>query len=146
MGTFRQEYTELADSIVTNAIVVPTDVDVANEQHPKFYYYTDRAAWDTGAQFTFISPRVVEALGLKTCGRAEYMGIGGDQVSDTYLVHIGLSNGLLMHNINVYCADIDDYDLLIGMDIITQTDFLITNKDNKTTFQFRTPSEGGLDL
>ncbi|MBR3730636.1 MAG: hypothetical protein IKN08_06970 [Bacteroidales bacterium] len=25
-------------------------------------------------------------------------------------------------------------------------DFLITNKDDKTTFQFRTPSEGGVEL
>ena len=32
------------------------------------------------------------------------------------------------------------------MDIITETDFLITNKDAKTTFQFRTPSEGGVEL
>ena len=32
------------------------------------------------------------------------------------------------------------------MDIITQTDFLITNKDEKTTFQFRMPSEGGVEL
>ena len=42
------------------------------------------------------------------------------------------------------------------VNIITQTDFLITNKDGKTTFQFfdersdkvdyRTPSEGGVEL
>lgn len=48
--------------------------------------------------------------------------------------------------VNAYCADLDDYDMLIGMDIITETDFLITNKDGKTTFQFRTPSEGGVEL
>ena len=43
-------------------------------------------------------------------------------------------------------ADYAYYDLLIGMDIIAQTDFLITNADGKTTFQFRTPSEGGVEL
>jgi hypothetical protein len=32
------------------------------------------------------------------------------------------------------------------MDIINQTDFLITNADGKTTFQFRAPSEGGIEL
>ena len=52
----------------------------------------------------------------------------------------------MIYNEEVYCSDIDDYDLLIGMDIITQSDFLITNKDGKTTFQFRTPSEGGVEL
>jgi len=31
-------------------------------------------------------------------------------------------------------------DVLIGMDVITQGDFAITNKDGMTTFSFRTPS------
>ena len=146
MGTYRQEYTVLANAIVTNAIVVPTDAEVRAGEQPSLYYYTDSEAWDTGAQFTLISPRVVEALGLKPSGKGQYMGIGGDQESDTFFVHIGLPNGQLKRYVNVYCADLDDYNLLLGMDIITQTDFLITNKDCKTTFQFRTPSEGGVEL
>ena len=146
MGTYRQEYTVLANAIVTNAIVVPTDAEVKAGEQPSLYYYTDSAAWDTGAQFTLISPRVVEALGLKPSGKGQYMGIGGDQESDTYLVHIGLPDGQLKRYVNAYCADLDDYDILIGMDIITETDFHITNADGKTTFQFRTPSEGGVEL
>jgi predicted aspartyl protease len=146
MGTYRQEYTVLANAIVTNAIVVPTDAEVRAGEQPSLYYYTDSAAWDTGAQFTLISPRVVEALGLKPSGKGHYMGIGGDQESDTFFVHIGLPNGQLKRYVNAYCADLDDYDILLGMDIITQTDFLITNADGKTTFQFRTPSEGGVEL
>ena len=31
-------------------------------------------------------------------------------------------------------------------DVIVFGDFLITNADGKTTFQFRTPSEGGVEL
>jgi hypothetical protein len=146
MGTYRQEYTVLADAIVTNAIVVPMDAEVKAGEQPSHYYYTDNAAWDTGAQFTLISPRVVEALAIKPSGKGQYMGIGGDQESDTYLVHIGFPNGQLKRYVNAYCADLDDYDMLIGMDIITETDFLITNADGKTTFQFRTPSEGGVEL
>ena len=146
MGTYRQEYTVLANAIVTNAIVVPTDAEVKAGEQPSRYYYTDSAAWDTGAQFTLISPRVVEALAIKPNGKGQYMGIGGDQESDTYLVHIGLPNGELKRYVNAYCADLDDYDVLIGMDIITETDFLITNADGKTTFQFRSPTEGGVEL
>ncbi len=146
MGTYRQEYTVLANAIVTNAIVVPTDAEVKAGEQPSLYYYTDSAAWDTGAQFTLISARVVEALGLKSSCKGQYMGIGGDQESDTYLVHIGLPDGQLKRYVNAYCADLDDYDILIGMDIITETVFVITNKDGKTTFQFRTPSEGGVEL
>ena len=52
----------------------------------------------------------------------------------------------LKRYVKAYCSDLDNYDVLIGMDIITETDFLITNADGKTTFQFRTPSEGGVKL
>ena len=88
MGTFKQEYTELADAIISYAIVTPP-IKIEEDKQPPFYYYTDKAAWDTGAQFSFISPRLVEALGLKPYGKASFMGVGGDQMSDTYLVHIG---------------------------------------------------------
>ena len=159
MATYRQEYTVLAEAIVTrstsgrllpagrkNAIVVPTDAEVKAGEQPSLYYYTDSAAWDTGAQFTLISPRIVEALGLQSIGKETFMGIGGDQESDTYFVHIGLPNGELKRYVKAYCSDLDNYDVLIGMDIIAETDFLITNADGKTTFQFRTPSEGGVEL
>lgn len=33
------------------------------------------------------------------------------------------------HNLIVYGADLDEYSMLIGMDVIRKTDFLITNKD-----------------
>lgn len=36
-------------------------------------------------------------------------------------------------------GDIGDYDVIIGMDIITLGDFVITNKDNQTWFAFRYP-------
>lgn len=92
------------------------------------------------------SPRVVKALGLKPYREGEIMGIGGDHTAKTYMVHIGLPNGYLTHDVEVYCSDIDDYDMLVGMDIITLTDFCITNKDKKTRFTFRTPSEGEVKL
>ena len=46
MGTYRQEYTVLANAIVTNAIVVPTNAEVRAGEQPSIYYYTDSAAWN----------------------------------------------------------------------------------------------------
>lgn len=43
-------------------------------------------------------------------------------------------------------SDFEDIDVLIGMDVIVFGDLLITNENNKTTFQFRTPSVGGIEL
>ena len=71
---------------------------------------------------------------------------GGVKQVGLYKVAIGLPNGRIMHNMIVYGDELDEYSILFGMDIITQTDFVITNKDGKTTFQFRTPSEGGVEL
>lgn len=34
-----------------------------------------------------------------------------------------------------------EYDVVIGMDIICKGDFVIPNKERKTTFSFRIPSE-----
>ena len=61
MSTFNKEYDGLADAIITNAIVMPVVELKDGEKFPP-YYYTDNAARDTGAQISFISPRVVEAL------------------------------------------------------------------------------------
>ena len=145
MSSFKKEYGDIADAIMTSAAVFPA-VELETGYPLPSHYSTENAAWDTGAQFTFISPRVVEALNLKPHREGEIMGIGGDQTAKTYMVHIALPNGYLIHDVEVYCSDIDDYDILVGMDIITLTDFCITNKDDKTTFAFRIPSEGGIEL
>lgn len=145
MNNYKKEYDGIAEAIITNAIVMPATE--LNEGDPlPAYQYTDNAAWDTGAQFTLISPRMVDKLKLAPYREGDITGIGGDQTAKTYLIHLGLPNGIIVHDVEVYCSDIDDYDVLIGMDIITLTDFCITNKDNKTTFSFRTPSEGGIEL
>ena len=104
MNVFVKKYDRKAEAIVTNAILMPAG-EVREDRPLPPYIYTENAAWDTGAQVTIISPRLVESLGLLPCGKGQFMGIGGDQVSDAYLVYVG-----------------------------------------KTTFQFRSPSEGGVEL
>lgn len=71
MSTFNKEYDGLADAIITNAIVMPAVELKEGEKFPP-YYYTDNVAWDTGAQFSFISPRVVEALELQPYREGKY--------------------------------------------------------------------------
>ena len=43
-------------------------------------------------------------------------------------------------------GDIGDYDVIIGMDIITLGDFVITNKDDQTWFAFRYPSSEHIEF
>lgn len=47
----------------------------------------------------------------------------------------------LVDDVEAYCSDIED-DLIIGMDIISLTDFVITNIDGNTHFSMRAPAEG----
>ncbi len=63
MTAFRKLFTGSADAIITNAIIMAgCDIKESDQLPP--YHYTDAAAWDTGAQFTFISPRIVKELNL----------------------------------------------------------------------------------
>ena len=80
MNVFVKEYDRKAEAIVTNAILMPAG-EVREDCPLPPYVYTENAAWDTGAQVTIISPRLVESLGLLPCGQGQFMGIGGDPVS-----------------------------------------------------------------
>ena len=109
-------------------------------------FHSERALWDTGADTTIISSRIVKELNLQPYKAGGSSGIGGDTGSNVYLVHVLVPTGDFVTYVEVMESDFQDIDILIGMDVITFGDFLITNADNKTTFQFRTPSEGGVEL
>ena len=140
---YKKDFGTKASAIITEAFVFPS---FRQGELPSLKYYTPFAAWDTGADHTSISSEVIEALQLKPKNYTTIMVFGGEQKVGVYDVAIALPNGKLFHEMEVYGADLGEYSILFGMDIITETDFLITNKDGKTTFQFRTPSEGGVEL
>lgn len=137
MPTYKKEYPTLVEDIVT-------ECDVYSVDGHKFH--TNRALWDTGADTTIISSRIVRQLQLQPYMQGGISGIGGATGSNIYLVHVLVPTGDFVTSVEVMESDFEDIDILIGMDVIVFGDFLITNKDSKTTFQFRTPSEGGVEL
>ena len=63
-----------------------------------------------------------------------------------FLVDIGLPNGVTVRDVTVAeCRLSDDVDVLIGMDIITMGDFIITNIARRTRFSFQMPSRVDMD-
>lgn len=140
---YKKEYGDKASAIVTEAYIF---TNFKPGELPNLKFYTPVAVWDTGAEYTSISTEVIEALQLKPKDYTTIMVFGGQQRVGIYEISLGLPNGKVYHDMEVYGADLDEYAILFGMDIIARTDFLITNKDNKTVFQFRTPSEGGVEL
>jgi predicted aspartyl protease len=106
-----------------------------------------KAIWDTGATNSVITRKVIEECGLEPIGMVEAHTVAGTKASNSYLVNIGLPNRVLAPGIRVTEGEIyGDYDILIGMDIISHGDFAFTNKNGKSTFSFRIPSLERIDF
>ena len=136
-----RHYDGFVSAILTDVYVF-ADEETEQGKIPSKRLFTHNAAWDTGAEVTIISPRVVETLNLQPFEHTSLMGIGGDEQVGVYKIHLGLPNGYLYKNLIVYSSDIDDYDVLIGMNLIAQSDFFLTCIDGKNRFAFDIPATG----
>ena len=106
----------------------------------------EATVWDTGATNTIISSAVIDALGLKPVRQTQIEGVGGCMDSSVYKINIYVDGCLEFTGIEALSGDIGDYDVIIGMDIITLGDFVITNKDDQTWFAFRYPSSEHIEF
>lgn len=140
---YRRDFVGRAKAVLSDAFIFEAvDLDI---NKPSNQFYTTQAAWDTGAEISIISPRVVESLSLKPITKTSIMGIGGDEEVNVYRIHVGLPNDFLYEDLIVYCSDIDDYDILFGMDMISLSDFFLTNKEGNTEFWFQIPAKGRIE-
>lgn len=101
------------------------------------------AIWDTGATASAISRSVVEFLGLSPTGNKELISsANGIYESDTYLVDLYLSEDIVFKDLLVTEIPKDSRLLVIvGLDVILQSDFLIESTDDSFTFEFSYPPE-----
>ena len=107
--------------------------------------YNFTALWDTGATSSVISSNVVNALNLTPTGRTKMYHAGGESIVNVYSISIFLPNNILVPIIKVTDAKLKNTDILIGMDIITAGDFVITSLQSKTKFSFQIPSTHNTD-
>jgi predicted aspartyl protease len=98
------------------------------------------AIWDTGATNTVITEKVVNTCGLKPIGMARVNTVNGQADCPVFLINLFLPSNVGFHHVRVTLGQLIGADMLIGMDIITKGDFVVTNKDSKTAFSFRMPS------
>lgn len=112
------------------------------------------AIWDTGATGTAITESFAKKLGLIPTGLKDVSGLGGTMQKKTYLIDLILPDNIHFLDLPVSEIDnakdkdgnvIDNFGILIGMDIITTGDLTITNFENKTTMSFRYPSQKKVD-
>jgi len=145
MGAIPRKYDVKVDCIVTESYIY-APVDLSSCKDVKRVKVV-RSLWDTGASVSLISARVAKVLGLVSIGKSGVSGYNeGVDVKDTYCVHVGLPMGDIVTNIMAMEFDSDEYDVVIGMDVIGKGDLAVTNLNDKTTFSFRIPSEEEIDF
>jgi hypothetical protein len=105
------------------------------------------AVWDTGATNTAVASTVIAKLGSKPITFIP-VGTGGGSVNaPVHLLNIALPNNVIVSNVAVTeLKDLNSCDVLIGMDIIAQGDFVITHVSSKACFSFRMPSHKQIDF
>lgn len=131
MGTFSKTYSGIVD-----AVIAPCDI---YSWDGKAVFHTENAMWDTGSTRTFLSSHIVEALKLQPYGKEEMSGIGGVVEADTYVVHVRLPMGDYIANLEVLAGEYNDYDMIIGMDVVYHGDFHLDNSSGHSVFTFRIP-------
>ena len=104
------------------------------------------AIWDTGATNSVITQNVINQCGLKPTGVARVFTAKGEHLTETFLVSLFLPNGVVINQLKVSRGElVDGSDVLIGMDIMSQGDFSVTNFHGRTTLSFRMPSIAEVD-
>ncbi len=72
--------------------------------------------------------------------------VGGSGPAEVYLVNIYLPNRVMFQNVHVTKGQVVGAEMLIGMDVINQGDFAVTNNGGITKFSFRVPSQSHIDF
>ena len=99
------------------------------------------ALWDTGAYSSAISEKVVDALGLKPIASIRACGVSGWYDSPVFKIDLQLPSQIKITGLAVSLGKMVAADILIGMDVLSMSDFNFTNK-GETVLMIRTPSEG----
>ena len=104
------------------------------------------AIWDTGATNSVITQEVVDDCGLAPIGVVQVHGVHGVDNADVFLVNIYLPNRVAFGAVRVTKGRLTGAQILIGMDLINQGDFAVTNFQGLTKFSFRVPSMRHIDF
>ncbi len=113
-------------------------------QRPPYKMF--KAVWDTGATASVITKTVVDQCNLKPTGMTRVRHADGESNAEVYRVNIALPNKVAFSNVAVTKGKLAGWDALIGMDIINQGDFAVTNTEGQTVFSFRVPSVQRIDF
>jgi predicted aspartyl protease len=123
-------------------IQIGVPVPVQGYPKDKRMLLTAKALIDTGATNSCISQNFVQASQLLSFRKATVHSAQGEYPSSVYQIDIVFPNRLLIQKIDVIeFKKGQDFDCIIGMDILRMGDCAITNANGITIFSFRVPSD-----
>lgn len=111
------------------------------------------ALWDTGSTHCSISIRLVERLNLVPNSYVNVQHAGGISGCNKYTIYLTIKSVgkarivkfTLEMDVFEFVAP-DDFDIILGMNVINLGDFCITNFQGNTTVSFTIPSRGEIDF
>lgn len=93
---------------------------------------------DTGAMRTCISARVANFLSLVPTGTMRVEAANGHtDLVNTHIINIGFGDEIRFDLVKVPRLSMTDEDMIIGMDLLCQGNYAVTNSDNQTVFMFQ---------
>jgi uncharacterized protein YchJ len=142
---FTTAYSRVVRVLTTEAHVGPPHDPRAGEPPPPLKSF--QAIWDTGASASVITQQVVEALGLKPIGMTQVRHVQGVAEAEQYLITLRLPSNVGIAALRVTKGILSaGADMLIGMDVIANGDFAVTNFAGQTKLSFRLPSCEHIDF
>ncbi|MDR0502234.1 MAG: retroviral-like aspartic protease family protein [Treponema sp.] len=133
---------------ISKSIIIPVTIcqsrELCREYNLEAKEADVMALIDTGATNSSVSNRLADILDMKVIDQCKVAAAGGIHTADVYLIDISLKNMINFSNIrSAGFFGNDAFDIIIGMDILTQGDLAITNCDHRTVLSFRIPLGNG---
>jgi predicted aspartyl protease len=123
---------------ISRRLITPAMIEAAKTKQKTIEI---KALWDTGATCSLIRREVALQLNLQPISKT-FISTPSDKnaPSNVYLISLHLPNDTTFPNLQVAEGELNGCDMLIGMDVICNGDFVVSNFGEKTTFTFRMPS------
>lgn len=133
MADFTVVYDKIEDMIIVPAVIGYNG-----------NYRAVQALFDTRATITYLAREIAEELNLPPTGEIiKTRALKAEQACPVVKAHIGFPKDNVFSNwpIASVSRDNPDFDIIIGMDLISRGGFAISSYNGHTTFTFRVPSE-----
>lgn len=147
--SFTTSYKKIS-RVLSNEVIITKAISPSNSKRLYLKDYDHKrynSIWDTGATGSVITEKVAQEFDLKPLGMVEVHTASGPEMANVYLVNIWLPGKVVFYNLAVTEGKLTrQFEVLIGMDIISEGDFAVTNYNGRTVFTFRFPSVGCMDF